>query len=320
MKSIPICGFFASVVLAGCGGGSPQLPVAQLPAAQVPMRGAATPDAVKKGLYVSAGNAIYGYRVMHGTIGGLVCTLHGLSYPGPLGVDAGGNLMVSDGGARSVTVYKGPKMCGRELGTFADPYGQPTDVSSNDAATGPIAVANIFDVSSAGSVSVCTMQGGCTQNLTNANMYEVAGVVMSHGGDCWASATNSLGTATLTYFKTCSGAGMAATGFRNTYYGGLDIDAHGNLLAIDAFTPALWVYKGCRPKCTLVAGPMALIGDSVFGHLNKNSTIFATADYALGQVDVYQYTPRSLTYQYSFTPPGSGSSAPEGVAFNPRSQ
>ncbi len=309
----------AVVILAGCGAGSSY--GAMTPkATQLPLRGTAVADAFRRGLYVTAGDTIYGYRIKHGKVRGPACTVKGGNYPGPVAVDAAGDLVASAGGSRSVTVYKGPRMCGPELGSLSDPYGQPADVASNDAATGTIAVANIFDTSGAGSISICKLAGGCIKNLTNANMYEVAGVAMTNNGDCWASATNSLGTATLTYFKKCSGSGMAATGYKNVYYGGLDIDSQGNLVAIDAFSPALWVYKGCNPACAMVGGPFPLLDDCVFGHLNEQSTTFACGDYVLGQIDVYYYSPTSLTYWYSFNNGLGVSDDVSGVAYNPRSR
>jgi hypothetical protein len=309
----------AAIVFAGCGGSmSPSAPVtsAASSAAQRPLRGASAPDAFRRGIYVSTFTAIYGFRINprhnHPT-----CMVKA-AYPGAVAVDALGNLMVPNGGSKSVTIFKGPKMCGPELGSFDDPYGQPSDAASSNAVTGTIAVANIFDTSGPGSISICTFSSGCTKNLTNSNMYEVVGVALATNGDCWASATNSVGTATLTYFKGCSGSGQAATGLKNTYYGGLAIDSHANLVAADAFVPQLWVYKGCNPKCSLVGGPFALKGDSVFVSLNKNSTQLAAGDYSNGEVDVYAYTPTSLTYEYSFGV--GGSSDVEGVAYNPRSK
>ncbi|HVN68238.1 MAG TPA: hypothetical protein VMU38_01095 [Candidatus Binatia bacterium] len=242
------------------------------------------------------------------------------SYPNSIAVDGKGNLIDPDGGSRTIIVYKGPGMCGPSVGSTSDNYGQPSDATSPNAATGTIVVGNIFDTSGAGSISLCTLSGGCTTNLTNANMYEVAGVAQAKNGDCWASATSSGGTATLTYFAGCTGAGQAATGFVNAYYGGLDIDKAGNLVSIDAFTPALRVYKGCNPTCTLVGGPFALNGDSVYGHLNKKSTEFVAGDYANGELDVYKYKPTGLTYQFSITSGFNASDDVEGAAFNPRSK
>jgi hypothetical protein len=284
------------------------------------------PDVKKRaaegGIYGSTffASVINGYPHKNTSNGPPICSLTG-SYVNGLAVDGKGNLIDPDGGTRTVIVYQGPGMCGPEIGSVSDPYGQPSDASSPNAATGNIAVGNIFDNSGLpGSISICSLSGGCTQNLTNSNMYEVAGVAMANNGDCWADATNSFGTATLTYFPGCTGSGEATTGFTNTYYGGLDIDANGNLVTIDAFTPAIDVYSGCNPNCTLVGGPFSLEGDSVFGHLNKQSMTFAAGDYDLGQIDVYYYSPTSLTYWYSFNNGLPASDDVEGAAYNPRSR
>ena len=305
-------------------------PASLVPKGQVGVRGQAlktkfAPQAKKR----AAEGGIYGSQFYAGLIAGYphkntsngppTCTL-GASYANSIAVDGKGNLIDPDGGSRSIIVYQGPGMCGSEIGEIPDYYGQPSDASSADAATGEIAVGNIFGTSGAGGIAICSLSAGCTSYLTNSNMYEVAGVAMANNGDCWASATNSLGTATLTYFQGCTGSGQAATGFQNTYYGGLDIDANGNLVSIDAFTPAVRVYSGCNPNCTLVAGPFSLIGDAVFGHLNKQSMTFATGDYELGQIDVYYYSPTSLTYWYSFNNGLDPSEDVEGAAYNPRSR
>ena len=305
--------------LAGCGGAnsSPGTVVPDGARTGATASAYAQPDAAfRRGIYVSTESGVAGYRIRGN---GPPCTVKGAAPGSGIAVDAAGNLMVLGGGSRTVNVYDGLRMCGRLLGSIADPYGQPADASSANATTSTIVVGNIFDVSGPGSISLCTLAGGCTKNLTNANMYEVAGVAMSNAGDCWASAANASGVATLTYFKKCSGAGQAATGFQNANYGGLDIDRDGNLVSISAFVGEVYVYKGCRPKCTLVGGPLALVyGNAVFGHLDSHSTHFAVADYALGQVDVYRYSPTSLTYDFSFG--GGSSSAVTGVAYHPRSK
>lgn len=282
------------------------------------------PDATKKkgGIYASEffGARINGYPLSNRHNKPPTCTL-GASYPNDIAVDRRGDLIDPDGGTRTVIVYKGPGMCGADIGSFADPYGQPSDAASANAKTGVIAVANIFGNSgAAGSISLCTLAGGCTTNLTNANMFEVAGVALAKNGDCWADATNSGGTATLTYFKKCTGPGQTATGFLNTYYGGLDIDKNGNIVSIDAFTPQLWVYKGCNPGCIKVGGPFPLQGDTIYGHLNQASTAFVAADYVNGEVDVYKYRRTGLLYQYSFNNGLSSSDTIEGAAYNPASK
>jgi hypothetical protein len=148
----------------------------------------------------------------------------------------------------------------------------------------------------------------------------VAAVAMSKKGDCWAS--SAVPTA-LTYFKDCSATAQSATGYENSDAGGLDIDNNGNLVSISCSevscsTPVLYVYSGCNPKCKKVGGPFPLQGASWYGHLNEDSTRFAAADYEYGQVDVYKYSPTTVTYLYSFN---SGlNSDISGAAYNPRSK
>jgi len=273
------------------------------------------------GIYASefSGSSIYGYQHKNTGNNPPTCSVGPVSYPNGIAVDGKGNLVDPDGGSRSVIIWSGPGMCGSEAGSFSDAYGQPSDASSADAVNGNIAVGNIFGTSGAGGIATCTLSGGCTSFLTNSNMYEVAGVAMDNSGNCWADAINSAGTATLTYFAGCTGSGQATTGFSNTYYGGIDIDKNGNLVTISAFTPAVYVYSGCNPACTLVGGPFAMQGDAVFGHLNKQSMTLAVGDYVSGNIDVYYYSPSALTYWYSFNNGLTASYDVEGAAYNPRS-
>ncbi len=302
-------------------------PARVVPQGLIGMRGQAlktrfAPDAKKRGgIYGSQflASIINGYPHKNTSNGPPTCSVSA-NYTNGVAVDGKGNLIVPDDGTR-VTVYAGPGMCGPEVGSIEDTYGQPSDASSANAVTGEIAVANIFTTEGPGSISICSLSAGCTRNLTDDyNMFELAGVALANNGDCWGSATNSFGTATLIYFKRCSKSGVVATGWLNTYFGGLDIDANGNLVSIDAFTPALRVYSGCKPACTLVGGPFPLIGDCIFGHVNKQSTAFACGDSSLGQIDVYHYTPTSLTYWYSFNNGLSVSDEVESAAYNPRSR
>ncbi|HEY1653902.1 MAG TPA: hypothetical protein VGF86_02175 [Candidatus Tumulicola sp.] len=239
-----------------------------------------------------------------------------------MAVDAKGNLIDPDGASHSILIFKGPAMCGKLAGSIADPYGQPSDASSPDALGGPIAVANIFGGASSmlGSISICSVARGCTRNLTNPAMFEVAGVAMDSKGNCWADATNPRGAATLTYFQNCAGRGEAATGFANSSFGGLDFDAHGNLVTIDFAASNVRVYAGCDPACRKVGGPLALRGRAVFGKLNRLGVSFAAADVTSGQIDIYDYTPARLTYKYRFNEGLPGTQDVEGIAYDPHSK
>lgn len=291
--------------------------------------GGVTPDSAHSsyGLYVSEFDSsdIYGYMTPNSSNSPPTCMVSPASYVNDVATDDGGNLIDPDGGTHSIILYGGPKLCGSQIGTINDPYGIPSDASSFNAKHKTIAVGNIYDGISyfnpaPGSVSVCTMSGGCTSNLTNPNMFEVFGVVMDSSGNCWASSYDNSHTPWLTYFAGCSGAGVTANGYVNASPGGLDMDKNGNILALDAFSGALYVYSGCNPDCTLVNGPQTLQGQAIFGHLDRSSMDFATADFQYGQIDVYQYKASTgkIKYVYSFNNGLNASDLVEGAAFSPR--
>ena len=323
-------GIFAATGLAGCVGSAFSTPNTLAPVGLVPrelrpigiaqLHGVPASKDAKRGIYVSTLEGIFGYSVRNRHNKSPMCMVSGSRHARGIGVDRNGNLIEANGVTHKIIVFQGPDMCGPKLGSVRDSFGQPYDVSSSNAATGKIAVGNIAGNSGVpGSVSVCTLSGGCTINLTNSNMHEVAGVAMAKNGDCWASAADSLGTATLTYFKGCSGSGEAATGFRNEYYGGLDIDGNGNLVSI-SIDGRLYVYNGCNPSCTLVGGPFKMEGECVFGHLDKKSARFVAADYQFSQIDVYTYNPTNVQYEYSFNTGLQVSDEVQDAAYNPPSK
>ncbi len=287
----------------------------------------ATPDKVKatSGIYVSLfdGSDILGYAADNKANKKPICTVSGVSSVNDVAVDGKGDMIDPDGGSGYVIVHKGPTMCGKEAGLIQDSYGQPSDASSADAITGKIAVGNIFDTGSApGSISICTLKGGCTANLTNKDMLEAGGVAMANNGDCWDNAkeNTTTGQPVLIWFKGCAGGGKITTGFKSTYYGGIDIDNKGNLVIIDEMALAVYIYSGCNPACKVVGGPFALKAESFFGKLNKANTDYAAVDRTDGVVDVYSYSTKGIKYEYQFSNGLTASLAPEGVAQNPRSQ
>jgi hypothetical protein len=286
------------------------------------------PDKAKKlpkaGIYISQflDTNLYGYPAVNKGNKGPICTIQGVSSVNDIGVDGNGNLIEPDGGSATVFIYKGPSMCGKQLGSISDTFGQPSDASSPNAATGKIAVANITNVGSApGSLSMCTLKGGCTTNLTNPKIYHAGGVAMSNSGDCWLNAkTSASGGAALIYFKGCAGGGAVAKGFKSTYYGGIDIDNSGNLVIIDDMAMTVTIYKGCNPKCKVVGGPFPLKGESFIGKLNAANTEYTALDRPDATVDVYSYSTKSIKFMYSFNKGLTASLSPTGVGVNPRSK
>jgi hypothetical protein len=318
---LSICAALA--MLAGCS--ASQAPLAPAGAsATLAIREIPAPESAKKGLYVSEfyGDAVYGYAYNNRRGKRPFCNVPGVQYVNDIAVDVQGNLIIPDGGSRTIKVFQGPAMCGQSLGSVADPYGQPSDAASADAANGTIVVANEFNGSGGqypGSLSLCTLKSGCTTNLTNPKMAQVAGVALAKNGDCWASAQDTAHKAILVYFKGCSGPGRLAVGFQNQNYGGLDIDTGGRLVSVSSFDAALWVYKGCNPRCATIGGPLPMRGLPFFGHLNEKATRFAVANETSVTVDVYYYSPKHIALLYSF----SGVSASNdlgGAAYNPRSK
>lgn len=316
--------YSALVMLAGCSASqAPLTPSGAL--AALAIREIPAPDSAKKGLYVSEfyGNAVYGYAYNNRRAKPPFCNVPGVQYVNDIAVDVQGNLIIPNGGSRTIEVFQGPAMCGQSLGAVADPYGQPSDAASADAANGTIVVANEFDGYGTkqypGSLSLCTLKAGCTTNLTNPKMAQVAGVALAKNGDCWASAEDTQQKPILVYFKGCSGSGRLAVGFQNQNYGGLDIDTGGRLVSVSSFDAALWVYKGCNPRCATIGGPLPMRGLPFFGHLNEKATRFAVANESSVTVDVYYYSPKHIALLYSF----SGVSASNdlgGAAYNPRSK
>ena len=321
----------AAAMLSGCGGSQPPIGAPGAMPQSAAIIGQAHQQALlasqvlafTSGIYVSENQSsesdVFGYPSNNRKNRGPICSEN--SQPTyDLAVDDRGNLIVPSP-SYTVTVFKGPGMCGPKLGTFQTMY-YPVDAASSNAASGTIAVGIVLDGASGdGSIQLCTLKKGCYANLTDGTQMDfVAAVAMSKKGDCWAS--SAVPTA-LTYFKDCSATAQSATGYENSDAGGLDIDNNGNLVSISCSevscsTPVLYVYSGCNPKCKKVGGPFPLQGASWYGHLNEDSTRFAAADYEYGQVDVYKYSPTTVTYLYSFN---SGlNSDISGAAYNPRSK
>jgi hypothetical protein len=283
--------------------------------------------APKKGTYVSEFNAtsLLGYDANNKGNNGPICQINNVAFVNDLGVDGEGNLMVPNPGSASgntLDIHQGPTMCGKLVASIFDPFGQPSAATSPNAMTGQIALGNLVGLaSSAGSLSICTLKGGCTVNLTNSTYFHVGGVAMSNSGDCWLVAkTSASGGAALVYYKGCAGSGVVASGYKQTYYGGMDIDKSGNLVIIDDMAEDVYVYSGCAPQCQVVGGPFALKGESFFGKLNQSNNQFTAVDRTDGVVDVYSYSPTSIKFIYSYNNGLSASLLPDGVAVNPRSK
>lgn len=286
----------------------------------------AAPAAIKKGVYVAEyfTNAILGYDWNTRADLPPICSLPA-AYVVDVATDAAGNLIDPDGGSKTVTVFRGPAMCGNKLGSFADAAGQPADAATRNAAASTIYVANLQATGEAyGDVSVCTLASGCSAVLSApAIRGQLFSVAEDAHGNVYASgyANPSVsgygGGSALVWWKRGAGRSAPIAAYRNRTPGGIAFDARGNLLALDTFASSLWIYTGCPKRCS-AHGPFALKGRSVYGKVDAKNDLFEAADFEYGQVDVYRYAgTRGVTYLYSFNDGMSPSGDVEGIAIDP---
>jgi hypothetical protein len=321
----------------GIGYGSGELPnassIGSLSAAQTQPRSRPLSEVAKHGIYVVtySPSTVLGYRQHNTQNDGPICTIPwNVHVPASIAVDRTGALIVPDPqalpGVQNVEIGTGPDMCGPLRATITDPYGYPTDAAVfGDAATGIIAVANSSGFYGSGpsgppgNIAICTIAKGCYADLTSRYMYTVGGIAMDKHGNCWASAVDVEFVHTLTYFKHCAGTGIVTTGYSHQSSGGLEVDRDGNIVSLDSDKQGdglLWVYGGCKPACTVVGGPFTLHDFARYGRLNGDGTEFAAASETDSAIDIYAYTPTSLTYEYNFWMGIGVSPSPQGVAYN----
>jgi len=173
-------------------------------------------DAATFGIYAATyTGVVYGYPFNDRSNGPPVCSVgpFNKNFSTGIAVDRKGDLLVADGGANTITIFKGPGLCGPKLGSIADPFGTAfTDVASRDGVTIVAGYYKQLARSHVPGVAVCTLSGGCTRHLSlGLGPGSVFGVAVAPNGDCWASASSKLGPV-LVYFAHCRGNGVVATG------------------------------------------------------------------------------------------------------------
>ncbi|HVR47296.1 MAG TPA: hypothetical protein VMT95_11775 [Candidatus Binatia bacterium] len=284
------------------------------------------PAIIKKGVYVAEyyTNDILGYDWNTRANLPPICSLPA-AFVVDVTTDTNGNLIDPDGGSRTVTVFRGPAMCGSKLGSFADGAGQPADAATQNAATNTIYVANLQATGKPyGDVSVCSLKSGCGTVLSNPAIGgQLFSVAEDAHGNVYASGYRNPsvsgygGGSALIVWKGGAGKGATIAAYRNKTPGGLEFDKLGNLLALDTFARSLWIYTGCPKRCS-AHGPFALKGRSVYAKLDAKNALFEAADFEYGQVDVYSYAgTRGVTYLYSFNAGMTPSGDVEGIAIDP---
>lgn len=172
------------VLLSGCGASQGVGTAGAVP----PSAGYAS-SAAESGLYVNEfeGSSILGYGSHNKRNKGPTCSVPSGVNVNDIAVDGKGNLLASSVHTNSVLIFQGPGMCGPKVATIADTFGEPFRLASNDALSGKFVVTNVRVSSEPASVSVCTVQRGCTSELTNSNMKDVYSVAMDNNGNCYVT-------------------------------------------------------------------------------------------------------------------------------------
>ncbi|MBV8498210.1 MAG: hypothetical protein JO003_03040 [Candidatus Eremiobacteraeota bacterium] len=301
------------------------------------IHGKKAPAQAAKGSYVSQFyTGVNGYPKNNSGNGPSICSVGVFNVNG-VGVDPSGNLITPsyNSGNEEVNFYNNNSLCGSLYTSISvSGQGEPVDAASNDAINGTSLIAGNTGFGT--SAWLCSAGSNSCSAITFSGTNVPTGflqVAMDKGGNCYldgySSATGvptlwvSTGTASLP----CSGAWTIASGFSESYSGGLDVDNKGNLLVIAAlnssFTVAsATVYSGCATgTCTVLTGPTNLNGAGFYGRLGRQNERFIMSDQTYAQADVFSYQPgRTPVYLYSFNNGITPTGFIEGTAFSPSSK
>jgi sugar lactone lactonase YvrE len=260
------------------------------------------------------GNSVDYYLKGTGPNNPLAGTLSGgFANPQGMGVDRAGDLYVSNGNDKDVLVYAAGSTS--PTGTLDDPNKFPDDVAI--APDGTVYVANgSGPIGASGNVVVYAPGATSpTQTLNDKHFLHVFGVALDARGNLFVScnAALAIGSGTVVEFKAGSTTPIE-THVRLGYSGGVAIDRDGHLLAIDQEVPSINVYVVGKRK---PVAKLPLPGASAYLAFNKTSDELYVADYSLGEIDVFRYTPSGLTPINTITNGITPSNDNMGVATTP---
>jgi serine/threonine-protein kinase len=210
--------------------------------------------------------------------------------PEGMAVDKAGNLYVTNSNAKNVLVYP-PGATSASL-TLTDPNGFPDDIAFGS--DGTAYVANLWaPMGNPGSISV--YPPGATTPSTTLNdqaFVQVVGVALDKHNNVFVSYDQTNGAhGTVVEFRAGSST-PTATNIVLGSAGGIGFDKAGRMLVIDQAAPTLNVY---HPGSSTPATQLPLPGASLYFSWAKSLKRIYVADYALGEIDVFDYTPAKLT-------------------------
>jgi hypothetical protein len=274
------------------------------------------PNAKRGRIYSSSfgGDSVTYYLKGTGPNNPVAGTLSGtFENPQGMAIDPTGNLYVSNGNASEVLVY--PPGASSPSTTLTDPVGFPVDVAIGS--DGTVYVANVWaSMGNPGSVAVYA-PGATTPTsvLRYQGFVQVAGVALDRSGNVFVSYDQSNGKfGTVAEFPAGS-SNPVATNISVGAVGGIGFDNAGHMLLVDQEAPSLNVYT---PGTSTPIAKLALPGVPIYFSFGKHGKNIFFADYSLGEIDVFNYTPSKLTQINKITNGIIPSNTNVGVATSPQ--
>lgn len=310
----------SSLLAAGCSNAPSS--VSSVPAAQLVQK-ASRADELPAGesrlvfSSSSSNNTVQYYLKGTGPNNPVAGSLSGtFSSPEGIGIGSGGDIYVANTGAKDVLVY--PAGSTYPTSTLDDPNEFPADVAVGS--DGTVFVANVFGpMGIPGDVTVYAPKSDePTKTLKDACFLHVMGVALDRHGNLFVScnARPGSGFGSVIEFKAGSTKGTP-THIKLANAGGVGFDGAGHLLVIDSQGPTLNVYNVGSPR---PIDKLALPGAALYFSFNRSSTELYVADYSLGEIEVFRYTPRRLKEINKITNGMSSSSGNIGIADTPAQQ